>query len=313
MSLPTFVIAGERRCGTTSLASWIECHPDIYMHPNRDMAYFIEDEIVGKSTWRDGEADADRWEKTHSPRAYAELFLDGDGFKAVGEKSADYLYWKPAHERIAGYLPEAKFIITLRNPADRAWSHYWNEVGKGRETLSFEEALKAEDERCLKSAWARDHLSYIRRGFYDESLSAFFEYIPPERVMVVTVEQSHTSSRKVLEGIYRFLGVNSSLGYELAGTKHNVNWTMISRSWANLPIVNAVGRIYSRVVGKIAEAMAEDIDKRREINKKLGVVFKKPATGISMSEKSREYLKKLYEPHIGALEVLLGRKFSEWR
>jgi len=283
------------------------------MHPDLDMAYFLEDEIVGRSTWREGEVDAERWDQTHSPTAYSSLFQAGNGFRAIGEKSADYLFWRSAHRRIARYLPETRFIITLRNPIDRAWSHYWNEVGKGRETLSFEEALEAEEERCLRSAWARDHLSYVARGYYDQSLEAFYRHIPASRVLVLTIEQCRANPAEKLNEIYNFIGVDTTVGYDLEGTRHNVNWTTVPRSAVGSPGIRAIERIYTRIVTKVADIVSRDIDKKRALSKDLGSIFRKPAAKIAMCEKSRRYLEKLYERHIEALETLLNCRFPEWR
>src|SRR6185312_7113610 len=109
MPLPTFVIAGERKSGTTALCHWMQ-HPDVYMLPREDLNYFIEDEILGTTTWRDGEVSSEDWERTHSPEQYASLFRDGTGRAAIGEKSADIFYWPKAHERMARFLPNTRFI-----------------------------------------------------------------------------------------------------------------------------------------------------------------------------------------------------------
>ena len=211
-SLPTFLIVGERRCGTTSLAKWMEDHPDIFMHPKPDMAFFVDDEIVGRREWLDGEIDESTWGRTHSKESYAALFAEGTDRAAIGEKSADYLFWRPSHARIARFLPTAKVIVTLRHPVERAWSHYWNEVGKGRETLSFEEALEQEDDRSRRSAYARNHLSYRTRGYYDESLTDLFAHIPRDRTMVVTLEEAQQRPAELLRQIYTFIGVDAEQG-----------------------------------------------------------------------------------------------------
>ncbi|HEX6814347.1 MAG TPA: hypothetical protein VF102_01640, partial [Gemmatimonadaceae bacterium] len=98
MPLPNFVIVGERKSGTTALCHWM-AHPDVYMHPREDMNYFIEDEILVTTTWRDGPADPQRWERTHSAEQYASLFTEANDQRAIGEKSADLFFWRPAHER----------------------------------------------------------------------------------------------------------------------------------------------------------------------------------------------------------------------
>ncbi|HFC04224.1 MAG TPA: hypothetical protein ENJ55_00845, partial [Rhizobiales bacterium] len=152
MRSPNFIIAGERRCGTTTLANTLSRHSDIFVHPKPDGGYFIDDS-VGKKASATGQA----WASSHSLEDYQAWFLSaGAGSEsALGEKSADYLFWHKSHPRMANFVPDAKLIVILRHPIDRAWSHYWNEVAKGRETLGFEEAIAAEAGRLEGSDYER--------------------------------------------------------------------------------------------------------------------------------------------------------------
>ena len=70
------------------------------------------------------------------------MFVEGDGRIAVGEKSADYLFWHPAHARMHGWIPGARIILTLRNPIERAWSMYWNEIGRGEKRSASKKPLQ---------------------------------------------------------------------------------------------------------------------------------------------------------------------------
>jgi hypothetical protein len=288
-------------------------HPEIYLYPHTDLNYFIEDEIVGSREWRDGEADAERWERTHSVEQLSRLFSKANGHDVVGYKGADLLFWEPAHARMARYVSNAKFIITLRNPVDRAWSHYWNEVGKGREKLGFQDAIRAEGERSRVSAYARNHLSYIARGFYDRSLDAFFKYISPSQVLIVSLEESKSHPLDTMNEIYAFIGVNAGLGLELAGSQHNENWTMVPRRWAEGPVVKPLQRAYLKATEHLIVRMTKDTAIRRKARKHAQLIFKKPAGAISMPGHIRWELSNLYRPHIERLESMLGRQFPEWR
>jgi hypothetical protein len=214
---------------------------------------------------------------------------------------------------MARYLPDAKFIITLRNPVDRAWSHYWNEVGKGRERLSFQEAIAAEKERSRSSAYALNHLSYVARGFYKESLEAFFKHFSRSRVLIISLEQSRSRPQETIDEIYRFIGVEAGLGRGLAGTQHNENWTMVPRPWANLPVIKPLENIYMTATERVIVRMTKDTVKRRKARKYAQVIFRKPAGAIAMPAKARKELLDSYAPHVRELESLLGREFPEWR
>lgn len=315
MPLPTFVIIGERKSGTTALCHWMSAHPDIYMHPREDMNYFIEDEILCRKVWRDGEVDPDRWERTHSPEQYAALFEGGSGRTAIGEKSADLLFWRPAHERMARYLPECRFLLVLRNPVERVWSHYCDEVAKGpgREALRFEEALAAEDERAHRSAYAKLHLSYRARGYYDQHIRAFQQHIPPERLMVVTLEQMRRRPADTLRAVYSFVGVDPDSGLDLAGTRHNESRAMLPREWARSPMVKPVADIYNRAVDGASRHLMSSSARRQSFKNVAYLVFRTPAKSRSMPESVRARLSSEYAASIDELEALLGRPLSEWK
>jgi hypothetical protein len=313
MILPNFIIGGERRSGTTSLARWIEGHPQIYLRRGFDKAYFLEAEVRGKQDNRQAEADAANWERTHTVEEYASFFSEGAGYTAIGEKSSDYLFWQPAHARLARYLPEARFIFVLRNPVDRAWSQYWNEVGKGRETLSFEEALRVEDERCRNSAYARNNLSFCSRGYYDVSMEHFMRYFPRQQLMVVSLEQIRMHPDVTLARILRFLGVDANLVLEQKGSRHNVNWTMIPRPWATSPVMKPVVSAYKGLAEIGIKLATRDKYRRRRLRMMAQSIFSTRAQQEKMHSATRAMLGEIYAPHIERLERLLDQPFTEWK
>jgi Sulfotransferase family len=314
MPRPTFMIAGERKCGTTTLHHWMSCHPDVYMYPPWDVNYFLEEEIRRLRHWRDGETDLDAWERTHSRGAYENLFRDGAGRPAIGEKSADIFFWRPAHERVARYLPEARFIVILRDPVKRAWSHYWDEIGKGtgRESLSFEDALEKEEERARRSAYARLHLSYATRGFYDETLEHWLDFVQQARVLVLTLEELHKEPVVTLKRAYEFVGVDPNRGLELAGTRHNTNATRIDRGAARIRSIRPVIDVYLRVTDGLAGRLGRSPESRGRIKSIAQLPFRRPAKWISMPPGVEARLRSCYQPHIDRLSRLLGRRFPEW-
>jgi len=314
MPLPTFVIVGERKSGTTALCHWM-AHPDVYMHPREDMNYFIEDEILVTTTWRDGPADPQRWERTHSAAQYAALFAEADGQRAIGEKSADLFFWRPAHERMARLLPEAKFIVMLRDPVKRAWSHYLDELAKGdgREALSFRDALSAESERSTRSAYARLHLSYRARGYYDDVMRDFLTHVSRERLLVLTLEQMGAAPRETLQTVYRFIGVDSAIGLELAGTRHNeVGDTNVPRRWARWPVVRPIAGAYHHLSGRVIERLMSDPARRQRAKNAVYLPFLQSGKRLRMPAETRAELARDFTPHVRALEELLGREFPEW-
>ena len=312
MDLPTFIIGGVRRGGSTSLYHAIHQHPDIFLYPHSELNYFVEQEVIGRK-WRATPADPDGWEASHSIKDYAKLFVNGTKARAIGHKGADLLFWQPAHARMARFIPNARFIFTLRDPLKRAWSHYGIECAKGRETLSFEKALAVEDERSTKSDWARFHLSYRARGFYDVQLQRFFEIFPNERVLVITLEETIAQPRETLQQVYRFLGVNPELGLDAAGTRKKKSWSTVRRPWTLHRGIRQLVDGYELATGAISKLLIRSKEPRRMMRNKLQRSFRMPVQGVTIPEECRAELNTIYAPHIAALESLLNRSFDAWK
>jgi hypothetical protein len=315
MILPDFIIAGERRSGSTSLGKWMEAHPELFMYPRMDLNYFLETYLtIIRRTWKNGEFDPEEWEKDHSLEAYASLFEAGKGKKAIGEKSPDLLYWQPSHARMKAFVPEAKIILTLRHPIKRAWSMYWNEVGKARERLSFEDAIVQEEERCKGGAYMRDHFSYFRRGFYDETISEFYKTFPPEQVLIIILEESIADPIANLRKIYQFIGVNPELGMERAHIHYNNNWTSVPHEfWRQNAFLSKVEAGFVKYLRNGMGLFVHDSFERRRIMPKIEGVFRKTMNEFKMEEDTRKYLEDLYRPHVNNFENLIGRKIEAWK
>jgi hypothetical protein len=306
MPLPQFLIAGERRCGTTTLSNLLDQHQDIVIHPKRDGGFFI-DEDVRKGT------PSSNWSKTHSLADYEAFFskLPVSGSQTIAEKSADYLSYHPAHQRIATLLPNAKFVFILRNPVDRAWSHYWNEVAKRRENHSFEDALKLEPERLAKGGFEAYHLSYMSRGQYHKNLNAFYEHIPKQRCHVVILEDLIKQKDNTLNDITNFLGIGS-FGIPAQDLRSNPNWAMVTKPWASRQPLKSLALGYGNLAKLSASVVNTKREKRRELAAWLSRPFFMPASSLKMKPELREHLMELYEPHNFALEQLLGRSIPQW-
>lgn len=310
--MPAFVIVGERRCGTTSLYHWMRAHPEVWLYPHADINYFVEEELLSTS-WLEGPVDGRAWEESHDGESYAALFRDAPSGAAIGHKGADLLFWRPAHERIARFLPDARFLVVLRDPVARAWSQYWNEVGKGREWLDFEEALEREEERIERSDYALFHLAYRRRGHYADSLDRFHRHVPRERVLVLTVERLWEEPERGLREIYRFLGLDAERGLERAGQRFNANWTTVPRSWSRKPPVRHLARAYHRVTEAALVRATSKPETRRRTRRLLQTPFRRPAGSIEMPARIAARLAEAYAPDLERLETLAGVETAPWR
>lgn len=174
--LPDFVVLGAQRSGTTSLANWLWAHPATRAPRISEVHYF--DLHYDRSIW---------WYKAQFP-----LWRPNG---KTGETSPYLLYHPLAPRRAASDLPErTRFIALLRDPVERAVSHYWHCRRMGIEPLSFREAVDAEQGRLASEAeaFARDgsgfhhrHHSYVSKGEYAGQLRRWFEAVGRDRVLVL--------------------------------------------------------------------------------------------------------------------------------
>ena len=196
MTMPNFLIIGAMKSGTTALYYYLEQHPEIYMSPVKEPNFFSSQE-------QENAADA-----VTNIGTYQHLFRGGSGKKALGEASHSYLYEPRAAAEIKRYVPEAKLIAILRNPIDRAYSHFLHMVRTGMEPLDdFAQALQEEEVRIHKERTFQD---YIGRGLYYQQLKRYFGTFPQEQVRVYLYEDLSGAPISTVQDAFRFLKVDDS-------------------------------------------------------------------------------------------------------
>ena len=196
--LPDFLVLGAQKAGTTALYAYLRWHPGITGPSWKEVSFF------DRHWWR-----GEPWYRGQFPLASAG--------RIVGEASPSYLFHPLAPERARSLVPEAKLIVLVRDPVTRAYSHYQHEVALGREPLSFEEALDAEEERtrgeverlmsdprAFSRAWW-DH-TYVSRGRYAEQLDRWLGHFPREQLLVVHTEDLGERPAETYAEILSFLG-----------------------------------------------------------------------------------------------------------
>ena len=196
MTMPNFLIIGAMKSGTTALYYYLEQHPEIYMSPVKEPNFFSSQE-------QENAADA-----VTNIGTYQDLFRGGSGKKALGEASHSYLYEPRAAAEIKRYVPEAKLIAILRNPIDRAYSHFLHMVRSGTEPLDdFAQALREEEVGTHKERTFQD---YIGRGLYYNQLKRYFGTFPQEQVRVYLYEDLSGAPISTVQDAFRFLKVDDS-------------------------------------------------------------------------------------------------------
>lgn len=200
---PTFLIIGAQRGGTTSLYRYLVQHPAILPADSKELHYF--DYQYHKGRW---------WYLSQFPLA----LLAGDAL--TGEATPYYLYHPHAPARIQADLPDARLIVLLRDPVERAFSHFKLNRKKGRERpdVTFEAALEMETERLVGESerlaadssyhsQVHQHHSYLAKGLYIEQLPRWQAIFPPEQLLVLRSEDLYTQPAAVLAQTFAFLGL----------------------------------------------------------------------------------------------------------
>jgi hypothetical protein len=186
--LPGFLVIGAQKSGTTSLTHYLAAHPGIYC-PEQPV-YFFDRYLDRGLEW------------------YRQQFSAAPATAAVGDGSPNYMYFPEVPALIAGRLPGVRLVAVLRNPVDRAYSHYWHNRTRGHEPLPFADAIAAEPERITQGQKARSRYSYVDRGNYEEQLRRVAEHVPRSRLLVVLTDDLRRDRAGTLSRIYDFVGVD---------------------------------------------------------------------------------------------------------
>lgn len=200
MQSPHFLIIGTQKGGTSSLYSALCQHPRILKAARKEVHFF--DQYYGKGH---------QW--------YLDQFPDCLPDQITGEASPFYMAHPLAAERIAGHCPDTKLIVVLRNPADRAISHYHQEFRRRHDLLPLQAALDAEEARTradwqalaegeLLTSSTAQRFSYRQRGHYAEQLAPFLQRFPRENIIIHSSEYFFQQPLELLPELYRFLGVD---------------------------------------------------------------------------------------------------------
>ena len=216
MKKPNFIIAGFPKCGTTSLHHYLNEHPQIFMPSQKELHFFT---IKILSKLKTGPKDKIVKEtQIDSSEKYLRHFKKAKNETAIGDASPSYINYPSEFSKIKKYLNDPKLIIVLRDPINRAYSNYLHLKREQRETLSFKEAIYAEDKR-IKNKYSD--------FWYYKFNSTYFEKIVKAKaifsdVLILTVEELNKDPNKTIKKVYKFLEVDDSFKIERVSQKFNV-------------------------------------------------------------------------------------------
>ena len=269
-----FIICGVQKSGTTSLQHYLSKHSQINLSENQEVHFFDDSE-----QFKQGKA----------------LFFSGFSLKKDvlnGQTSSTYIYdYVP--KRMVEYVPEAKLIFILRNPTQRAYSHYLHACSKYREPYSFEKALQIENDRISKDFFHLRNYSYFNTGLYSKMIQSFLEFYPKQKMHFIILEELTQNPDKELNAVFKFLDIEPTV----IDTSSVYNKTKLSKN---------------KIIGKIFN---NNLTRTNRLFYPLYLFHKHFLTKDypKMNTETRLLLNKKYSSEITKIENLLNKKLNIWQ
>jgi hypothetical protein len=230
-SLPSFFIVGAPKTGTTSLHHYLSQHPEIYMSPVKEPCYFASEvrqehfsqefESSARSSSRrllqylDGPMSGldpggivSNWED------YLKLFKNVDGETAIGEASVCYLWSPTAAPNIRSRIPEAKIVMILRDPAERAFSQYMQYAANGLVRRSFREQIECSARNTRHEF--NPLYPFLEYGQYYQQVKAYLELFPRANIRIYFYEEAWSDPHCLLKSIFEELNVDPEFRADLS-------------------------------------------------------------------------------------------------
>lgn len=270
---PTFLFIGPDKSGSTWLYEILRRHPECYVPPIKDL-YFFDRHYDRGLQW------------------YYSFFAQAPPTAlAIGELSHDYLFSERAADRIARDLPRIRLITSLRDPAERTFSHYLHLVRSGRTRAPFWRAVE-------------EHPELIENSLYHGHLSRYLDRFPKERVLILFFQDLERNPREFAFRLFDFLGLSRMTGPEI---EHRYMSASRPRSY-----------LLARLAGRGADAA-----RRMRLTRLVGWLKRSTVTRLlyrpyrsserpRLSVRDRVELIEKFRPDVERLETLVDRDLSAW-
>jgi len=273
--LPTYIIIGAMKCGTTSLHRYLSAHPQISTSTKKELDFFKTEKDFAKGIqWYASQFDA-----TYSVR---------------GEGSPNYAkchIFPGVPQRMYSVVPNCKLIYIARNPIDRAISHYLHNCFAGTESRPISEAFQRFEEN-----------NYILTGDYLFQLEKFLEYYPQDQLLVLFSEELLNERQATLSRVFRFLGVDDAIVcqefhqvyHKTSATQREISLVRLTRR--HFPVLLKLARKFlpSSALGKLSK------------------IAHTPVPPVIIDQELHDRLVEHYELDIQALSRFLGGKTPNW-
>ncbi len=297
---PTFLIIGAAKAGTTSLYHYLRQHPDVFMPEVKEPRFFAYVDDPPAMEGPGDEASNEASGAVYTLEAYRALFEDAGDVQAVGEASVNYLYSETAPRRIHEHLPDVQLIAVLRNPIERAYSHYLHLLRSGREPLEdFRSAL--EDEKKRREQGWEWSWHYTGMGFYHEQLTRYLEYFDRDQLSIYLFDDFREDNLAVIQDVFRTIGVDA--GFVPSDSVTHAKTGVPISDWFQSFLLNP-----DHPIRRAARRVLPEAVRTRSVKVLQNLNLSKP----DMDPVVRAELADLYTDEVRRLETLLDRDLSHW-
>jgi Sulfotransferase family len=310
---PNFVVVGAGKTGTTSLYRYLRQHPEIYMSPIKEPGYFASELRAGNLS-RDFARHVRR-QTRELPRYlddnlpvkplgwlvsewddYLRLFQRARDEKAIGEATASYLWSATSAANIRARIPNARIVMILRDPAERAFSQYMHQLAAGLTRYTFRQQI----EKATRTSGPQLSIlhPFLEIGLYCQQVKRYLDVFPNENIRIYWYEDDWRQPARLMSDLFGFLGVDPSFVPDLSERS-------LQQRAPRLASVNYLlqkSNVWPSMKGIVPPAMRTRL--RR-------LAFRNGCT-VAMDPKDREYLIGYYREDIIALSALLNRDLSRW-
>jgi Sulfotransferase family len=298
--MPDFLVIGAPKAGTTALHVALAGHPQLYMSPIKEPKFFLTD---GPPPAKGGPGDALTYREHVWRRAdYEALFDPAPPGTLRGESTPLYLYDRAAMARIKAALPDARLIVVVRDPVERAhsnWTHLWS---AGLEPVGDFVRACGEEQRRIAAGWAT-FWHYVGLGRYGEQLEHLFTLFPREQVLVLRYRLMVDQPAQTLDRICGFLDVKQGVlaGIPRQNVTSHPEATLAHRAVALAQ--RAGSAVGSWVPGLTAATLTGPLERFLQRHSRE----RQP-----LSWEQRQEILPRFEPDIRLLERVLGEDFGDW-
>lgn len=289
MRKPNLFIIGAMKAGTSSLHEYLHQHPEIFMSRFKEPQYFAPHSTRWGQKWGIGNPHPEPgidW--------YLRLFEDAGDAKYAGESSVSYtaVPWVTGCERrIHDFNPDARLIYLMRDPIERAISHYWHFVADGREDRDPLTAFRRKEE-------------YISRSDYARQIRPYLKTFGRKQVFLMTLEELNAQPRKTFRRLFEWLGVDPEQPIDVE-KKYNIGSSDLRQTRRYRVFLDTARKHWKwkRVEPRFPAAVRGMLDwmtykpiRRRDVD----------------MEPAIRHLRPILQKRIGELSELIGREFPEW-